>query len=166
MGLAGFALLSSAYGMTFLEPKDPVRLRWLGEQMRASHLWKGFLALESWMLSYGAAMAAGLLLALLLVSGGAVNLALAVLAMLGFLTRDVAIFVVMRKLAGNKGDFAALAILGALYLAAPMFLKGLGLRGADFIFLPTIGSLAGVAVAWGQGIAAALWTLRRIQVAE
>jgi hypothetical protein len=38
LGLAGFALLSSAYGMTFLEPKDPVRLRWLGEQIRAG--WK------------------------------------------------------------------------------------------------------------------------------
>jgi hypothetical protein len=118
------------------------------------------------MLSTAAAMAAGLLLALALASGGAVNLALAVLAMLGFLTRDVAIFVVMRKLAGNKGDFAALAILGALYLAAPMLLKGLGLRAADFIFLPVIGSVAGVAMAWGQGIIAALWTMRRVQVAE
>jgi hypothetical protein len=35
LSLAGVTLLASTYSMVFLEPKDPVRLRWLGEQIRA-----------------------------------------------------------------------------------------------------------------------------------
>lgn len=158
LGLAGFALLSSAYGMTFLEPKEPVRLRWLGEQIRAGRIAEAFLALDTWMLSTIAAMVVGLLLALLLISGGAVNYALAVLAMLGFLTRDVAIFVMARALAGNKGDFAALAALGVLYLLMPMVLRGLGLQGLQFLFVPAVTDAAVLSVlaAWAQGLVA-LW---------
>ena len=158
LGLAGFALLSSAYGMTFLEPKDPVRLRWLGEQIRSRRIVKAFLALDTWMLSTIAALATGLLLALVLASGGAVNYALAVLAMLGFLTRDVAIFVAMRAFAGNKGDFAALAALGVLYILMPMVLRGLGLQGLQFLFVPamTAAAVLSVPAAWAQGVVA-LW---------
>jgi hypothetical protein len=165
LGLAGFALLSSAYGMTFLEPKDPVRLRWLGEQIRDGHLTKAFLALDTWMLSTAAALAAGLLLALVLASGGAMTYALAVLAMLGFLTRDVAIFVAMRAFAGNKGDFAALATLGVLYILMPMVLRGLGLQGLQFLFVPAVAGPAalGVLAAWTQGVVFSAWALRSIQ---
>ena len=162
LGLAGFALLSSAYGMTFLEPKDPVRLRWLGEQIRSRRIAKAFLALDTWMLSTIAALVTGLLLALVLVSGGAMNTALAVLAMLGFLTRDVAIFVVMRALAGNKGDFAALAALGVLYMLMPMVLRGLGLQGLQFLFVPAVTGAAVLSVpaAWAQCTVAVLLTRR------
>jgi hypothetical protein len=158
LGLAFFALLSSAYGMTFLEPKDPVRLRWLGEQVRSRGFTKAFMALDSWMLSTAAALVVGLVLALVLASGGEMHFALAVLAMLGFLTRDVAIFVAMRALAGNKGDFAALAALGVLYLLLPMVLRGLGLAGLQFILVPVVvpGAALGVIAAWAQGIAA-IW---------
>ena len=162
LGLAGFALLSSAYGMTFLEPKDPVRLRWLGEQIRSRRIAKAFLALDTWMLSTIAALVTGLLLALVLASGGAMNTALAVLAMLGFLTRDVAIFVVMRALAGNKGDFAALAALGVLYMLMPMALRGLGLQGLQFLFVPAVTGAAVLSVpaAWAQCTVAMLLTRR------
>ena len=47
LALAGLSLLASAYGMAFLEPKDPVRLRWLGEQIRAGRLYSAFLALDA-----------------------------------------------------------------------------------------------------------------------
>ena len=153
LGLAAFALLSSAYGMVFLEPKDPVRLRWLGDRFRAGHFARAFLALDAWMLSYAAAIVAGLLLALVLASGGNANLALAVLAMLGFLTRDVAIFVLMQRYAGGKGDFAALAALAGLYLLAPLVLKGLGLYGLLFLVAPMVDGAAalGVLAAWVQG---------------
>ena len=164
LGLASFALLSSAYGMTFLEPKDPVRLRWLGEQIRAGRIAKAFLALDTWMLSTIGAMVMGLLLALVLASGSAVNYALAALAMLGFLTRDVAIFVAMRAFAGNKGDFAALAILAALYLLLPTILAALDLRGLDILFLPVISSPLALAAAWGQGVVCVLWAVRLIAV--
>ena len=111
LALAGLTLLGATYSMVFLEPKDPVRLRWLGEQIRGGHATKAFLALDCWMLSYGATLLVGLVLAMLWTAspGGS----LIVLALLGFLTRDVAVFVLMRGQAGGKGDFAALAILGA-----------------------------------------------------
>ena len=159
LALAGMTLLASTYSMVFLEPKDPVRLRWLVEQLRAGHLYRAFLALDCWMLSYAATLAVGLILALSWAMG---PLALMVLAMLGFLTRDVAIFVLMGGKAGGRGDFAALAILGALYLLLPMILAGLNLRGLDFLFLPSAAGFPGVIAAWGQGVAGAVLATRRV----
>jgi len=156
LALAGLTLLASTYSMAFLEPKDPVRLRWLGEQIRAGHLYKAFLALDCWMLSYGATLAVGLVLALSWTTSPAGSL-----AVLGFLTRDVAIFVLMRGRAGGKGDFAALAILGALYLLLPTVLSGLGLQGLDFLFLPQ--GMLGVIAGWAQGVACAWLALKRIR---
>src|SRR5260221_14481643 len=59
LALASLTLLASTYSMVFLEPKDPVRLRWLGEQVRDGRFYKAFLALDCWMLSYAATLAAG-----------------------------------------------------------------------------------------------------------
>ena len=156
VALGCVALLASAYSMVFLEPKDPVRLRWLGERLRAGEFGKAFLALDAWMLSYAATLAAGLVLALL-----SHALALPVLAMLGFLTRDVAIFVLMRRFAGAKADFAALAVLAALYLAVPMLLRGSALI---FLFLPQANNLAlsSALAAWIQGIAVVLLAICKI----
>lgn len=170
-GLAFVALLSSAYSMVFLEPKDPVQLRWLIEQARAGHVYKTFRALDAWMLSYGVALAAGLILTVLLAMDHTVvgsiqlsGLSPAVLAMLGFLTRDVAIFVVMRAWAGARGDFAALAVLAALYLVLP---AGLHRAGIDlqFLFVPVIGwaALIGGLIAWTQAIVCVVLAARSIQ---
>jgi hypothetical protein len=161
LALAGMTLLVSTYSMVFLEPKDPVRLRWLGEQFRAGQAYRAFLALDCWMLSYAATLAAGLILA---ASWAMTNSAfsLMVLAMLGLLTRDVAIFVLMGGKAGGRGDFAALAILGALYLLLPMILTGLNLRGLDFLFLPSAAGVLGVMAAWAQGVAGAVLAMRRV----
>jgi hypothetical protein len=158
LALAGLTLLGSTYGMVFLEPKDPVRLRWLGEQIRSGRAYKAFLALDCWMLSYGATLLVGLVLALSWTTspGGS----LIVLAMLGFLTRDVAIFVLMRGKVGGRGDFAALAILGALYLLLPTVLTGMGVASLQFLFLPA--GLLSVIAAWAQGVACASLALKRI----
>jgi hypothetical protein len=83
-----------------------------------------------------------------------------VLAVLGFLTRDVAIFVLMRGRAGGKGDFAALAILGGLYLLLPTVLGGMGLQGLQFLFLPA--GLPSVIAAWIEGLACAYLALKRV----
>jgi hypothetical protein len=88
------------------------------------------------------------------------SLALPVVAMLGFLTRDVAVFVLMRSMAGGKGDFATLALLAALYLLVPMIFEGLNLRGLAFLFLPL--TALSVLSGWAQGIAVCAWTARRI----
>jgi hypothetical protein len=158
LALAGLTLLGATYSMVFLEPKDPVRLRWLGEQIRGGHAYKAFLALDCWMLSYGATLLVGLVLAVLWTAspGGS----LIVLGLLGFLTRDVAVFVLMRGQAGGKGDFAALAILGAAYLLLPTVLAGLNLRALDFLFLPH--GLLGVIAGWGEGVACAWLAYKRV----
>jgi hypothetical protein len=156
LALAGITLLAATYSMVFLEPKDPVRLRWLGAQIRERHVYKAFLALDCWMLSYGATLLVGLVLAVSWTLAGS----LMVLAMLGFLTRDVAIFVLMRGQAGDKGDFAALAVLGALYLLLPTVLAGLNLRGLDFLFLPH--GVPGVIAGWSQGVVCAWLAWKRI----
>jgi hypothetical protein len=161
--LAGVALLASTYSMVFLEPKDPVRLRWLGERINAGQLYRAFLALDCWMLSYAATMAVGLVLVLLwAVSGNDVSLM--VLAMLGFLTRDVAIFVLMRGRVGGKGDFAALGILGALYLLLPMILNGSGLPSLGALFLPMPPMDLSVAAAWLQTAVGVTLALRGVGV--
>jgi len=159
MALAWIALLTSGYGMAFLEPKDPVRLRWLGEQVHAGRIGRAFLALDAWMLSYGVAVAFGLVLAALLLMQGSA-LGLSVIAMVGFFTRDIAIFVAMRMLAGGKGDFAAVAVLAALYLLLPMILHG---SPATALFLPlTDGPLLSVLSGWIQGVAAAGLAAHRV----
>jgi hypothetical protein len=171
LSLAGGAMLISTYGMAFLEPKDPVRLRWLGEQIRAGHIAKAFLALDAWMLSYIVTLGLGLALAGLLIDDGTVigathlsSLALPIVTILGFLTRDVAIFVLMRGFAPGKGDFAALAILAALYLLLPLILAGTALKVLAVLLVPGVTDLAalGALSAWTQGIAAALWAASRI----
>jgi hypothetical protein len=162
--LAGMALLMSAYSMVFLEPKDPVRMRWLGEQVRAGNFYRAFLSLDAWMLSYGATLVVGLVLAVTAAVTGASGLILSVLAVLGFLTRDVAIFVLMRGRAGAKGDFAALAIIGALYLLVPMILNGVGAPALAACFLPATGSPVVPIVAWAQGVGVAIWAARTIAV--
>jgi hypothetical protein len=158
--LAWLTLMSSTYGMAFLEPRDPVRLRWLGEQIQSGRLYKAFLALDCWMLSYAATVAVGLVLA-----GqwaGEPNEAVAVLAMLGFLTRDICIFLMGRFLAGPKGDFAALAVLAALYLVVPRLL---GPAHLAFVVLPMSYQDAGLAAlaAWAQGIALVWWVIHAIR---
>jgi len=157
LAYAGATLLAAAYGMAFLEPKDPVRLRWLGEQVRGGRAYQAFLAMDCWMLSYVATLLVGFLLAALWMSGGG---SLMVLAVLGFMTRDIAIFVLMQGQAGGKGDFAALGLLGALYLLVPTMLSGLNLRGLEFLVLPT--GLFSVMAAWSEGAICAYLALKRI----
>ena len=156
LALAGISLLASTYGMAFLEPKDPVRLRWLGEQLRNQHLYPTFMALDCWMLSYAATILVGLGLAAI----SSASAALPVLAVLGFMTRDVAIFALMQGRAGGRGDFAALGILGAIYLLVPTLLAGLGLRALNFLVQPING--LSVAAAWTEGAILAYLALRRI----
>jgi len=108
------------------------------------------------MLSYAATIAIGLLLAVIWAANGS-DFSLTVLAVLGFLTRDVAIFVLMRGRAGGRGDFAALAILGALYLLCPMILSGSHMQGLTFLFLPAPPAILNLVAAWLQaGVAAVL----------
>jgi hypothetical protein len=171
LSLAGLAVLVSTYSMVFLEPKDPVRLRWLAEQVRERRYAKAFRALDAWMLSYAVTMLLGVILAVLMTMDQSLfydmrmtALSLPVVAMLGFVTRDVAIFVLMRAVAGTKGDFAALALLAGLYLVLPAGLHRLGVE-LQFLLLPTPGGAAilGALAAWAQAMVLVTLAARSIQ---
>ncbi len=121
LAVADLALACSAYGMVFLEPKDPVHFRWLIGEARSGRIGRAFLALDCWMLSFGATILCTLVLALVLwrdpgsVAGEpAASLVLPLLAALGFFTRDIALFVLLRTWSRERGDFAALAALAVL----------------------------------------------------
>ena len=132
LALAGLTLLASTYGMVSWSPR--IRCGCAGWASRCS---AGRV--------YASLPGAGLLDAELCrqpgggigsgaVWAGTASLSLTVLAMLGFLTRDICIFLLARLLAGAKGDFAALAILAALYLMVPSLLWQAHL---SFLLLPS-----------------------------
>ena len=90
-------------------------------------------------------------------------------AVLGFLTRDVSIFVLMRSLPGRRrGDLAALGILFALYVLAPAIFKGVGLSNLLMLFYPqpTTPLWMSPAVAWAEGIAVAFFALGRVALSR
>jgi len=160
LALAGISLMATAYGMAFLEPKDPVRLRWLADQVRSGRWYTAFLAVECWMLSYAATLMIGIALAALW--AGTPPAALAVLAMLGFMTRDICIFLLGRMFGGPKGDFAALGILAALYWLLPTLLRR---ASATFLLIPGphADSLLSVMAAWAQAVALVWWVIRTVR---
>jgi len=160
LALAGISLMTLTYGMAFLEPKDPVRLRWMADQVRGGRWYSAFLATECWMLSYAATLVVGLALAALW--AGTPLAAFTVLAILGFMTRDICIFLLGRMFGGPKGDFAALGILAALYWLLPILLRQVN---AAFLFMPGphAMSLLSVASAWAQGLGCCLWVAHAIR---
>jgi hypothetical protein len=92
-----------------------------------------------------------------------------VLATMGFLTRDVAIFVLMQTLPGKRrGDFAALAILLALYVLIPWILKGFPAANALLLFYPQpqAPTWIGAAAAWAEGLVVAGLALTRIALTD
>ncbi len=166
LGIADLALASSAYGMAFLEPKDPVHIRWLMGQMRSGRIGPAFLALDCWMLSFGATILCTLALALVFwrdahpiagITGPA--LVLPLLAALGFFTRDIALFVFFRTWSRERGDFAAVAALAVLYVVLPQIAGP-----AQSLMLPQLDApVLALVAAWVEAAAVWLWALARIQ---
>ena len=159
------------YVMVLLEPKDRVQYRWMLERIRAGRLQVAFSGIQAWMMSYGATFLVGVILAIRLITHVAIARAGApfILAALGFVTRDVWLFVLMQTLPGRRrGDLGALAILFALYILTPAILSGLGAKGLLLVFIPQISSATwfGVAAAWVQGVAVASAALARLALVE
>ncbi|HEY0104885.1 MAG TPA: hypothetical protein VGB91_02285 [Rhizomicrobium sp.] len=165
--LAGTTFAVLTYLMVLLEPKDRVHYRWMQGQFFQGHVINALRGLQAWMTSYIATFAAAGALSLWLLrdpSAAAVGQPL-VLAAMGFLTRDVALFVLMNALPGKRrGDFAALAILFALYVLAPAILSGLQLKGLLLVFFPQLPAppWIGVTAAWLEGLVVVGLALGRI----
>jgi hypothetical protein len=125
------------YVMAFLEPKDRVRYRWLGSELGKFHLGTAFSSLQGWMMSYLAALLMGVALLVNLGMTFLVQDQSIVTAMLGFLSRDMAIIVLMNMLWRKRGgDFAALCILILLYALLPSIFAGLHFETGRALFMP------------------------------
>ena len=169
LALTTYGILT--YLMVLLEPKDRVHYRWMEGQFRAGHVLNALSGVQAWMMSYGATLLSGAILCVWLMHD--VEIAMKgqalVLASLGFLTRDVSIFVLMQSLPGRRrGDLGALAILFALYVLAPAILTGLHTDGALFLFFPQFPepTWIGAGAAWIEGLAVALLALTRLALVE
>ena len=158
--LAGIAFGGLTYVMVLLEPKDPVHYRWMMGRLGQGHVLNALSGLQAWMMSYAAAFAMAAALSAWLTrepSAAAVGQPL-VLAEMGFITRDVALFVLMQTLPGKRrGDYAALAILLVLYVLAPVIVQGLHAEKLLPLFYPQYPapSWIGVAAAWVEGLVVA-----------
>lgn len=170
LALAGTAYGLLTYLMVFLEPKDRVLYRWYGSQMGSGRIGAVFGSLQAWIMSFFATVAVTVALIVWLWMHGQTGEPLAIsAATLGFLTRDVAIFVLFATLPGRRrGDFAVLATLAALYVLFPAILGGLGLPGAVAFFRPALTAPVwlGSAVAWGEALVILALAITRLALGE
>jgi hypothetical protein len=169
LALSAFVVLS--YAMVVLEPKDRVHYRWLGSHLAAGRVGAAWNGLQAWMMAYAAALlCGGVLLALLhRHQPDDAGQPMLIAAGLGFLTRDVWIFVLMRALSGRRrSDLSALAVLFALYVFAPAIANGLGLPSLLMLFYPqpVQPPLLGPAVAWAEGAIVVVFAIGRIALAK
>ena len=167
------ALTTTAFGvltyvMVLLEPKDRVLYRWYGSQIASGAVGRALWSLQAWIMSYAATIIVALALIWWLFAqhAGAAYSALTV-AGLGFLTRDVAIFVFFAA-TRRRGDFAALVTLVALYALFPAILNGLGVAVALPFFYPTPSNPVwlGPAIVWGEAAVAVIAAISRVALAE
>ncbi len=169
LAVAAFAVLT--YVMVVLEPKDRVRYRWLGSQLASGRIGAAWNGLQAWMMAYAAALLCGAVLLALLHQHQPddASAPAQIAAGLGFLTRDVWIFVLMRALPGRRrSDLAALAVLFTLYVFVPAILNGSGLKSLLMVFypLPTEPVMLGPAIGWAEGIAVAAFAIGRIALTK
>ncbi len=153
LGDMTFAVL--AYLMVFLEPKDRVHYRWLASAFAKFDLGSALGGLQGWMTAYFFALTLGI--ALLVRLASAPQDQATVGAMLGFLSRDVAIIVLANMLSRRKsGDFAAVAILFALYVLLPAIVKGLNYETALVLFFPGASDPLWLSplLVWGEAVLA------------
>jgi hypothetical protein len=169
------ALAATTYGlltylMVFLEPKDRVLYRWYGSQIGAGRIGSALGSLQAWIMSFFATLIVAVVLIVWLGAHNQPGDYQAIVASgLGFLTRDVAIFVLFATLPGRRrGDFAVLATLVALYVLFPSILDGLGLHSAQMFFRPATTSPVwlGSSIAWAEAIAVLALAITRLALGE
>ena len=167
------ALAATAFGVltyitVLLEPKDRVLYRWYASQVVSGAVGRALWGMQAWIMSYAATVIVALALIWWLLSHGAGSSYPALTAAeLGFLTRDISIFVFFAA-TRRRGDFAALVSIFSLYVLIPAILEGVGLKGALPFFYPTPSTPVwlGSAVVWGEAAAALALAMSRVALAE
>ncbi len=163
----GIALIIVTYMMALVEPKEVVAYRWLIERFKAGQFISMLGRFPAWGYAYLAVVILGVLAIVLLpwsvaeranVYGGP----MIVLAALGFVLRDCAVFMAMGLgQVGKRSDIAALAILALLYGFIPgMFSQ---VEGATAFFYPSEHdpSWLNPLAAWAQALIGWFLILRR-----
>ncbi len=163
--MAALVAAALAYLTVILEPKSRVKLRWLASEFGKFHIGTALTHLPCWLMSYlfTALIAIALLLRLGL-SGMGPELATTG-AVLGFVTRDIAIVVLMNMVARRRGgDFLALAVLFLLYALLPSIVAGMHYDSGRALFLPlqTDPLWLSPVVAWLEAIV--IWTVAATQI--
>jgi hypothetical protein len=167
LALAGTTFAVLTYIMVLLEPKDRVLYRWMGAELAQGHLGRIAWAMQGWMMSCKAAFIVGIALIVWLVHEDATPAALFIGSVLGFLLRDVAIFILLQTLPGpRRGDFAAVVTLFALYVLAPAIADGLELKQALVVFYPQLSTPVWLspAVAWAEAIVVVSLAVGRLAI--
>jgi hypothetical protein len=164
--IAGVTCAVLTYLAIVFEPKDRVLYRWLGDALKRANLAAFISRMQAWMVAYVAtAGLAGLLIARLIsapTGDQPDQLVLLVVAALGFLTRDVGIFLAFALLPGKRrGDLAAVVMLIVLYGIAPWLAASLGLPQPNPFFYPseTPEPWLAPAVAWGEAALALVFAI-------
>jgi hypothetical protein len=149
------------YVAVLFEPKDRVLYRWLSEMLAKGRTVALMSRLQCWMVAYAAAMVAGAVVVFLGqgFSPAAVLAAPMIVAGLGFLTRDLGIFLFFGLTPGQKrGDMPAVITLALLYLVLPRLLGAGGIAEPAMLFYPLpLAGWIGAIFAWVE--AGAMWSL-------
>jgi hypothetical protein len=163
--LAGLTFVIITYLMVLLEPKDRVLYRWMGSELAQGHFGRIAWAMQGWMMSCKAAFLVGIALIVWLVHEGQTPAAYFAGSGLGFLLRDVGIFVLLQTLPGSRrGDFAAVITLLVLYVLAPAIADGLGAKQAMILFYPRLSTPVWLSpvVVWAEALIVVTLTVSRI----
>jgi hypothetical protein len=149
-----------AYLAIIFEPKDRVLYRWYGDELKRGHFGAIVKRLQAWMVAY----AMTVVLALFLMARVAAapwptehpeQVLPLITAALGFLTRDIGVFLAFALMPGKRrGDLAAVVTLIVLYGIAPWLAQSLGaLESAPFFYpAPTASPWFAPAIAWGEAV--------------
>jgi hypothetical protein len=161
LAVASATLAALTYMAVLFEPKDRVLYRWLGEMVRKGRTDLAVSRLQCWMIAYAVTAISAIALAYQVggaetVSGTILNAPM-VLAGLGFLTRDLGIFLYFGLAPEQKrGDMPAVVTLAVLYVLLPILFRD-GASPLALIYPTPTGGLAGMAFAWIEALA--VWFL-------
>ena len=154
--VAACVLACLTYGAVLFEPKDRVLYRWLLEAWSKRRFKDALTRAQGWMIAYAACFVVTFAAAIDLRN----TLSLTLLSGLGFVTRDIAIFLFFPLLPGQRrGDLAAVVTLMVLYVVLPQLLGGSGLGILSELLIPfsPVPSVFGPVFAWAE--AAGAWML-------
>jgi predicted nucleic acid-binding protein len=162
LGMATATLAFLTYVAVLFEPKDRVLYRWLGEMLAKGRSTAVMSRLQCWMIAYAATMIGGVALAYHLgtagVSTGLVTVAM-IVAGLGFLTRDLGVFLFFGLAPGQKrGDMPAVITLAVLYLLLPRLLGAAGMAEPAILLYPLPGA-GWIGAAYAGAEALVMWFL-------